>query len=274
MGDQKRICFELGTRAYPRIDWSWDDFERKWALGDESNRKVGASQDDYVRLSCLAQRPGSWEVLDAEYIQPLRASVLRVSESSEAADLALQRFRVLLAEPSSKLAAYRPVGSFRAWMRVVAVRTALEVSRESRRRAAREDELTDRLAQLTTGPEARYARAEINAELRRALCVAVRALPTEERLALRLHLVSRWNISQIGRTLSVHRSTAARMLVAARNKVKEAMRAELSRRKGAAFDDTGEAWSELPSRLDLSLTQLFATTGAQVTTDPSTGDHA
>lgn len=274
MGDQQRICFEVGTKAHPRIEWSWDEFAKQWSARNESERKIPANQHDYVRLACLANRPGSWEVLDAEYIQPLWGSVLGVCPSAEAADAALQQFRCLLSEPASKLAAYRPVGSFQAWLRIVAVRTALELTREARVRSAREDEFTDRLEALTAGPEDRYAREEIKVELRRALRAAALSLPPDQRHALRLHVVSCWNISQIGRTFSVHRSTAARMLVSARKKLIEAFHAELSARKGPVFDDTGEAWPELPSRLDLSLAQLLQTASGGITNGSASGDLA
>lgn len=269
--DQRRICFELGMTKYPRIEWSWESFTSQWNARGESERGIAANQDDYVRLACLANRPGSWEVLDAEYIQPLRRSVLRVCPSLEATDAALQQFRCLLAAPTSKLAAYRPAGSFRAWLRVVAVRTALDLNRQARARSSREDELTERLEVLTAGPETRYLREEIKAELRGALRAAARRLPVDERQALHLHVVAGWNISQIGRTLSVHRSTAARMLVSARKSLRDALRAELSARKGSVFEDTSEAWPDLPSRLDLSLAHLFANTGENAATESSAG---
>lgn len=265
MGDQRRTCFELGSRAYPRIEWTWDDFARQWDLHREEDRTIAADEQDYVRLACLANRPGAWETLEREYVRPLQSSVQKVCPSQEAAEGALQRFRCLLAE--GKLTAYRPVGSFRAWLRVVAVRTALEANRRARARSAREDELTDRLELLTAGPEARYAREEMRVELRRALRAAAQRLPADERHALHLHVVGRWNISQIGRTLSVHRSTAARMILSAKDKLRRGLRAELSARKGSAFQDTAEAWAELPSRLDLSLTHIFRTTGARPTGD-------
>lgn len=257
MQDQRQTCFELGSRAYPRIQWSWEDFVGEWDSRGESERTTSANKDDYVRLACLANRPGAWESFDRDYVRPLRGSLLRVCPSREAAEAALQQFRCLLVGPGSKLAAYRPVGSFRAWLRVVAVRSGLEMNRVAQVRSARQDELTERLHVLTAGPEARYAREEMKAVLRSALRTAVSKLPADERHALQLHIVARWNVTQIGRTLRVHRATAARMLVSAKSRLRASLREELLIGAGAAIDDSGEVWADLPSRLDLSLTRLF-----------------
>lgn len=258
-----RQCFLAGSRAHPAIQWDLAGFaEACLASGAEGPPSANA-EDDFVRLATLAGRPGAIEAFDRTYLQPLRPRLMRIGQSTELVDTVLQDLRCkLLLPPERRLCRYRPSGSFRAWLAVVATRICLDALREVKRRHVREDELVDHLHQAALGPEDSACGREFRSLLRECLTAAFRQLPAAERHALRYHLVAGWNIDQIGRTLGVHRATAARLLKRARAHLTQGLRGELSSRKGSALLHTREIWERLPSQLDVSLSRVFATTHA------------
>lgn len=261
-------CFVQSAQLYPEIRWELREFAATWLKQSGAGDEGGPTTDDFVRLACLEQRPGAELALDRGYILPLTPSIARICRTAEVTDVALQKLREkLLLPPAARLATYRTPGNFRAWLQVTATRTAIDVARARGVQRAREVELDERLEALVLGPEEQVLRAEQQEVFRAALRAAVKGLPELERSALRLHLVAGWNISQIGRVFSVHKATAARRLVAAKERLQTLLRAEL----GAIATSGEPILNDLPSRLDLGLSSVFATTGveAALTDSPS-----
>jgi RNA polymerase sigma-70 factor (ECF subfamily) len=249
-------CYRLGTQRFPDISWPYSDFVAAWPTGSD---EPPASEDEFVRLACLHGVAGAAAALDREYLRPLRPLLRRICRSDDLTDTALQELRTkLLLPPAPRLASYKPTSSLRAWLSVVATRTALDVVRRSAVHERREVELEEQLAAMTEQPEQRLLGAEQHAILAAALRAAVRRLPDEQRFALRMQLTAGWNITQIGRVLSVHRATVARWLLAAKDALRSTLREELER---LAPGPAGGPLSALPSRLDVSLSRVFATTG-------------
>ena len=257
-----QACFVQSAQLFPEIRWELDEFAATWQKHHACSAETAPSIDDYVRLACLERRPGAEAALDRGYIQPLTASVARICRTPEATDSALQKLREkLLLPPAARLEAYRGPGNFRAWLQVTATRTAIDVARALGVQRAREVELDERLEALAVGPEEQFLRAEQQEVFRAALRAAVKRLPERERSALRLHLVAGWNISQIGRVFSVHKATAARWLVAAKEELQTLLQAELATRLGTGTNPGLRILGNMPSRLDLGLSSVFATTG-------------
>ena len=140
-------------------------------------------------------------------------------------------------------------------VRVVAMRTALNLRRSAGRRAeAAGDELIDRLAD-----EIDVARAIVEREarglLKRAIETAVERLDPSQRNLLRLHLVQRLGIDEIARLNQVHRATAARWLGRLRDQLRHETRAVLTEQ----FPSVGvESLLQLvDSRLEISFARLL-----------------
>jgi len=259
---EAELCYRLGAARYPEIRWSWSEFWTAWHLRSEHEHCDAPTEDDFVRLACLENRPGATAVLEREYIEPLRSRIAHLCRTQEATDAAVQELRrKLLLPPTPRLAMYRSSGSFRAWLKVTALRIALDLARASGVNARRQVELHDHLEALTMGPEDHYFKEEWREAAQAALRAAVKRLPDRERFALRMHVMAGWNIDQIGRTLSVHRATVARWLVATKDELQSLFREELAERLGPTSQAVELFLEEMPSRLDLSLTQVFATTG-------------
>lgn len=254
-------CFREGSGRFPKIEWDRSDFLLTWEQYSHLGFNAERLEDDYVRLACLRGRPGAAETLNEVYLLPLTESVHRVCQSQELTDSVLQNLREkLLLPPTPRLLSYRAPGNFRAWLRVVATSLALDVTRALGIKRRREVELDEQLEALAAGPEEQYVRAELQEEFRGALRAAVKGLGQRERQVLRMHLVAGWNITQIGRTFSVNKSTAARWLVAAKDHLHVLLCADLRRRLGASSGDS-VVLEDMPSRLDINLGSLFQTTG-------------
>lgn len=253
-------CYVAGRAAFPGLEFDWLVFRQAWSQfgGEETS---GAEADDYVRLACLADVPGATELFESQYLAQLRGVISRICHDEDTTDVALQELREkLLLPPRERLSNYQAVGQFRAWLRVVATRTALDVMRRRGARAKKEVTLEAHLEALALDPEDRFIREESARQVRTALRAAVKRLPDRQRHALRMHLVLEWNVTEVGRVFSVHRATAARWIASAKTKLHDLFGEELSKVAPSDSDEAAAYLTELPSRLDVSLSMLFRTT--------------
>lgn len=261
-GDSALECFRLGREYFPEINWSKNDFRRAFQEQHRSNTPGRTNEDEYIRLACLQGIPEALPIFDRYYIKPLLPALLRITGSADVADAALQKLREkLLLPPQRRLALYKESGTFRAWLRVVATRTALDELRSRGGKRRTECQLEEHLETLAPNPEQRVLREEWRLGFRNALRAAILRLSQRERQCLRLHLVAEWSVTQIGRAFSVHRATAARWLVSGKQRLHELLREELLK-LGASQDlELADFLLEIPTQIDLRLSQLFATTG-------------
>jgi RNA polymerase sigma-70 factor (ECF subfamily) len=99
-----------------------------------------------------------------------------------------------------------------------------------------------------------------------ALSHAVNELPARDRNVLRMHLVGRCSIDQIGRAYSVHRATAARWLASTKEKLLESVRERLKAHQPNLTDEEFDSVARLVrSQLDLT----FRTRGRAQSSAPS-----
>src|SRR6187551_1326751 len=134
-------CFASGRALFPRIVWNGLDFRRacleRWA-GQRpsevaSRLAVGrGGAEEYLVLACLTRRPGALETLESEYISGLEGRIRRICPQQDVVDDVLQMVREkVLLPPAPGLALYENRGYLTAWLTIIAVRTALDVTRRS-----------------------------------------------------------------------------------------------------------------------------------------------
>jgi RNA polymerase sigma-70 factor (ECF subfamily) len=267
-------CYQEGRATFPHVAWSAVGFAEacraRWQaesardLADRMGGPVGRAEE-YLVLACLAGRPGAAATLDREYLIKLTPRLRTLCRSRDVADEALQALREkLLLPPTPRLAQYENRGQLAAWLTIVAVRTALDLTRRAQHSALRSTELNEQLVEHALSPESQFATRQLDAALRRALVGALERLPPEQRFALKMQLVAGWSIDQIGRALSTHRATAARWLVAARERLEQEVRATLVRELGFEPREVDGALGALRSRLDLRLSQFFHSSALDV----------
>lgn len=113
------------------------------------------------------------------------------------------------------------------------------------------------LAERAADPERRAVQVEHRALFKESFAAAVAALAPRERTLLRQHLLDGLTVDALAPLYRVHRATAARWLVAVREKVLAATQAELAARAGIRGDALPGLLTAIRSRLDLSLSRVL-----------------
>jgi RNA polymerase sigma-70 factor (ECF subfamily) len=210
--------------------------------------------EDDLRLAAavLAGEPAAVARFEREVLAGIDPAVARVDPAL--ADEVRQELRVrLLVE--RRLEQYAGRGPLLAWVRVAAMRTALNL-----RRARRPGDDEQRLAELVAvepDPELRHLRSTYRAAYAEALAAAFAALPDRSRVVLRLHWVDGLRLAQIAGLYGVHESSVSRWLAAAADSVAAGTRARLVEQLRLGADTLASVERLVRSQLDLSLRQLL-----------------
>jgi RNA polymerase sigma-70 factor (ECF subfamily) len=170
----------------------------------------------------------------------------------------LLRERLFMAAPggSPKIASYSGRSALQAWLRVVALRTALNLQRGKSRWTGEAG-----LEALAAGADVEldHLRARYQEEFSRALRDAFSELTSKQRNLLRLRFMEGLTDEKIGRLFGVHQTTATRWIAAARDAVFAETRRLLSERLRLSTGEFESLILAVRSQLDVSLTGLFRT---------------
>ena len=198
-------------------------------------------------------------VLESDTLPQVVKAISRIDSDSEFIEEALQTLRArLLVGPRAKIADYAARGPLVAWLSVAAARVALDAIRSRNARKLHHADLPDRLAQAESSPLNDIVKSRYRDSFQRALKNAIHALPARERNLLRLQLVGRCSIDQLGRMYLVHRATAARWLEAARNRVFESVRQQMKAEHHLSDGEFDSIARGVRSQLDLSITATIS----------------
>jgi RNA polymerase sigma-70 factor, ECF subfamily len=168
----------------------------------------------------------------------------------ELADEVMQSLRHKLFV-DKKIQEYSGRGPLGGWLRVVAMRTAVDLARAERPVRA---ELT---AEAIDSPELQVMKARYLPDLKTALSESLRELTSEDRNLLRLHFLEGLTLEQIGKLFAVNRSTVFRWLGATREKLFMEARRRLREKLGVSDGEFDSLAQLVRSRLDLSLSEIL-----------------
>jgi RNA polymerase sigma-70 factor (ECF subfamily) len=230
---------------------------------DGDAREAIHAIDLYLACGCAHGCAGAIETLDRAILARIAAWTRRIDPSPAFADEVAQITRAKLlvtgdGEPG-RIAAYTGRGPLAGWVRIAAIRSALNLQRD--RRGHRERELDDahRDALLEPGdPELDYLRARYRPELQAALRGALAALAVDHRTVLRLHLCAGLTTRKIAAMYQVSQPTVMRWLSAARAAIRAAMRDQLKQRLGVTTREFESLAALLLSQLDVDLSAVLA----------------
>jgi len=152
-----------------------------------------------------------------------------------------------------KILDYSGAGPLDAWLRSAAVRTALNLREGARREEPIDDALADKLPEAADDPELKVLKSRCRRELKGAFQAALERLSDQERQVLRLNLVDGRSIDGIADHFGTHRSTAARWLAQARQRITEITREELVARLDWNKSELKSVARLVQSQLDLSI---------------------
>jgi RNA polymerase sigma-70 factor (ECF subfamily) len=175
--------------------------------------------DLYLCAACAAHHEEAIKALAHKTLTFARSAIARVNHDSDFVRDTLQELTVkLLVGPNAKILEYKGQGPLVAWLRVVATRTAFDRLRKHHVGAPSES-MPYTAASDNQSVDARLTKARFGGPFQRALSQTMSELSALERNILRMHVVGRCSIDQIGRAYGVHRATAARWLDRAKTRV-------------------------------------------------------
>jgi RNA polymerase sigma-70 factor len=253
-------AWETARAAWPGIDLPLVQFAahaRARIDLDGSGPGVAHAADLYVAAACLAGRPAALDALERVFLVRIAAQIRRIDASPAFADEVRQQLREHLLvgrrDQHPRLADYAGRGPLGAWLRVAAVRLALNLV--AMQRPDREQPLDQRLLDVSDprDPEHELLHARHGPMLRQAVRTALAALTSQQRNLLRLNLGVGLATAKIAAMYRVDQSTVVRWLQAARAAVRDATYERLRAELGTSTREAQSLTALLLSRLDLSL---------------------
>jgi RNA polymerase sigma-70 factor, ECF subfamily len=251
--------------AVPDVDVSED------AYRDELVRRLGGeatadglarchADDVYLAIAACRGDPVAIARVEHQLARELAAAAPRTHATPEQLADARGAVRELLfTDTPERIAALRSFagrGDLSGYLRVIVTRELVKVVQRGRREAPHED--AELLGLLSTGgdPELSLLREHYREGVTACVRDALGKLDARSRGLLRYQLVDGLTVDRVGELHGVHRATAARWIVDAREKLGELIRAEVMAQLKVSRDEVDSIVRLVQSRVDLSLARL------------------
>jgi RNA polymerase sigma-70 factor (ECF subfamily) len=242
-------------QAWPGVDISDDDF-----VAYVTERLAPqTSLDEAVRTLCIADLWLACAIArgDRAALRAFDAQLAYVGEAIAHLDggtalvadvTAAVRERVLGSGGDGKISEFRGRGDLRGWLRVVAVREALQIMRARKREAPMPDALPAAMLEESTQLAPDEQRA-----YREAFAAALATLTPRERNLLRQQYVYGATIDELGALYGVHRATAARWIAQIRDTLLHRTRRHIAEVMRLTGTDLDSAMGRIAGHVDYSL---------------------
>lgn len=258
---EARRFYIAGHASLPHVDLGYNAFERYFCQ-QEAMPIVAYAGDMYLAYACAERVDVALGELERLLKSEVARAVATVDPSTDFVEeiLQLTRHKLLVSRSGGavRIASYAGRASLKAWLRAVAVRTA--ISQRRRRSAHRREAAACAAADeplAKGGPELDYLRLRYKGAFEDALRAAIAQLPAKERMLLRLNVIDRMSIDQLAVIYRIGRSTAARWLTAARQALFEATRREIRARMELSSAELESLARDVQSQLDVSVVKLL-----------------
>ena len=247
-------CYAKGKARWPLLTLSLEGFRRHCVrLGLDDRQTAARAEDLFLVAAVLDQVPRAIAHFD-ECLSVAVTVVTRIDRAPNFVDDVTQELRLkLLTGESAKLWTYSGAGALVDWLRVTAMRIALNLKRADRLQV--EDDLPQAVFE---GQEALQFRNWYLTDLHQALQVSFRRLTARERNLLRLHFLDGLNIERIGAVYRVNRSTIARWLVAIRTRLFRDVRDELAAKHGLDTADVKSLYRIMEQDVHVTMSRILA----------------
>jgi RNA polymerase sigma-70 factor, ECF subfamily len=256
----------LARARWPGVTVEAADVLRFWgecaARVDSSGPVIDALRTDELLLTfaCARGHTRAIAAFEADYLSQVPRFVARQRLSAAALDDLMQQLRERLfvgqGGAAPKISQYGGRGPLGGWLRVVAVRAALNLLR-----GMRDDETAVERAPDVAGgdPERRYLQQRYGADLKRAIEEALMALPSKERQIIRLHILEGLPPETLATMFKVHRTTVVRWIAQLSEDLLIDARGRLGRELGLSDAELDSIIGVARSQLDmtLSLSQIL-----------------
>jgi len=252
--------------AWPRVALPVETFVRHLARHAAKSGVSPAAFVDLVHapdlwLACAvaARDRVALAAFEEHLMSRVPAFVMRVRVGRDAVDEVQQKLRerLLLGDPP-KITEYTGKGALAGWLRVAAVRTALnEVRGEAAHRRGADDEAAENTPALAGDPELAYVKERAQDLFTDAFRRVLAGLDANERTILRLHYLEGLTMDQLAHLYKTPRSTIARRVAEARKAILEATEAMLRDERRLSPSAVASVIRDAKSRLEVTLTRLL-----------------
>jgi RNA polymerase sigma-70 factor (ECF subfamily) len=264
-GDPITAAWRAGRAAWPELVVSESGFRDHLAERVPDDAAVAASvagADLYLAYACSLGDRAALAVVE-ELVAPMLARLARRWRHArvDPADLA-QALRVRLFvgdhDGPPRITRYRGQGSLESWLRTMAARLLVDLSRRQRERFETLGEGELLLSRITSddGPELAFLKEEYRAVFKAAFARALAGLGDRDRTLLRLRFLDGLQLDEIARATGVHRVTVSKALARARDRLSAAFADDLA--ESLRGDDPAAALALIRSRMSLSFERLLA----------------
>lgn len=226
-------ALRVGEAAAPGLGLSAVDFARHLARALVTSSAATAADelrlvvvgDLYLACACGAGNVRAIALIERVILSKVGAFVRHIDASPVFVDEVRQRLREKLlmstGERPATILDYRGRGSLESWVRVAAVRAALNSKRSQKRANANlvDDFNEADVAAARGDPEVEMISRLHKEQFRAAFHATLAELTPDERTVLRMHYLDGLTIDEICVGFRVHRSTIARWLDRARKSV-------------------------------------------------------
>lgn len=251
---------ELSSRAYFRFLARHVPRDGRHVIGALDTLKTA---DMYLAAACLERIPAALEVFERQFLSMTSPVLARVRVSLDVIDEAKQvlrhRFFVGAGNAGPKMAEYSGVGPLHAWVKVAIARAALRVARAPKHRVDADDAVLRAIPAPMNDLEVDYLKRLYGASAGEAVRVAFTRLAVRDRNLLRQYYSLGLGIDQLGAFYRVHRATAARWVLNARQELVARTRTELEQQLNIDREDLSSVLRLLQSQLEDVMRSVLAT---------------
>lgn len=214
--------------------------------------------DLYLAAAAAAGDEDGVRAFETQLLSELPRWLSRLRVSGDVVEEVRQNVRTkLLVGPPPKLRQYRAEGPLGAWVRMAAVRMALDFCGAD---AVAPGTLDDARGPLVKAldPEQRAIRHRYGTVFEAALRDALVQLSRRDRNLLRFHYLGGMTLDAMARTYHVHRATVIRWLASIRDDLETTVRIRLWEESGISPSEFQSLWIAVKSEIDVSLSRLLA----------------
>jgi RNA polymerase sigma-70 factor, ECF subfamily len=261
---QARTHLEAAREIHPDVhldDAAFLECVARHAASSEDRARFLATvhgADLFLACACAEGDSAAIARVTRSYSSKLRHALRRQGHDLElvAEVEQLLYLRLLVAAPDERpqIASYNGQIPLGAWLRVIAMRLAIDVLRRESKHAA--VELQEGMARAQANqPGPGLARALDIA--RAAFEAAFLMLDRRQKRLLRLHFLEGMSLEHIGARYDAHRATVARWIASAREQLLDAVRRGMAERLQVPVSDVDSLLVVVRSRLDLSIARFL-----------------
>ncbi|RKG90998.1 sigma-70 family RNA polymerase sigma factor [Corallococcus sp. CA049B] len=215
----------------------------------------------YLASGCLRHDRAALQFFEDGYLRDVGAFVSGVDRSPAFVAEVRQLLRERLFTGEPKIAEFTGGGALGGWVRVAALRIALNLKRsEARADSAAQDSVESAFGEQL-GPELEHLRSRYREAFTEAVRTALGGLSDRDRTLMRLYHVEALSLDAIAALYRVHMSTVSRWLSRAREQVAESTTRRLCERLGVGASSVDSIAALVVSQVDLSLTRLLGPGG-------------